>query len=240
MIVIPARLASTRFKDKILKDIFGFPMFIATAKNASKVDNVLLAVDDEEVFKIAKSYDINAVMTDKNHQSGTDRINEAVKNFGLNDDEIIINVQADEPFFESENLKIFKNFACERIKNGAFMASCFKIVDENSANDANLVKVVCDNFDNAIYFSRSIIPYPRSECKNYKAHIGIYAYSVKNLREFCEFKESFLENTEKLEQLRALQNGKKIAMMQIDTNSIGIDCEEDYLKALKLFGEKND
>ena len=110
MIVIPARLASTRFKDKILCDIKGMPMFIATAKNALKVDDVLIAVDDEKVLKIARKYEFKAIMTDKNHQSGTDRINEAVQNFGIKDDEIIINVQADEPFFESENLRKFKDY----------------------------------------------------------------------------------------------------------------------------------
>ena len=109
MIVIPARLASTRFENKILCDIGGVPMFIATAKNASKTDKVLIAVDDEKVLKIAKEHGFDAVLTNPNHQSGTDRINEAVKNFGLDENEIIINVQADEPFFLSENLPNFKS-----------------------------------------------------------------------------------------------------------------------------------
>ncbi|MDA3046437.1 3-deoxy-manno-octulosonate cytidylyltransferase [Campylobacter sp. VBCF_06 NA8] len=237
MIIIPARLASTRFKNKILCEFAGVPMFIKTAQNAAKVDSVLIAVDDEKILQIAKDYGFCAVMTDENHQSGTDRINEAVKNANLNDDEILINVQADEPFFETQNLIKFKEFATSAIKNGAFMASCYKKIDEKSAQDPNLVKVILDNHGFAIYFSRAPIPYPRAEFKDYLGHIGIYAYSAKTLREFCALPPSVLENTEKLEQLRALSAGKKIAMLQIETNSVGIDTQEDYEKALKIFGK---
>ncbi|MBP3224238.1 MAG: 3-deoxy-manno-octulosonate cytidylyltransferase [Campylobacter sp.] len=236
MIIIPARLASTRFKNKILCDIGGVPMFIKTAQNAAKVDSVLIAVDDEKILQIAKDYGFRAVMTDKNHQSGTDRINEAVKNANLSDDEILINVQADEPFFESENLAKFREFAEFQISgDGKFMASCYKKISELSALDPNLVKVVLDDFSDAIYFSRSLIPYPRSDFNDYLGHIGIYAYSVKNLAKFCKFKPSILENAEKLEQLRALSNGEKIAMLEISTKSIGIDTQSDYEKAIKEF-----
>lgn len=234
--VIPARLASTRFENKILQDIFGVPMFIATAKNVAKIGEVLIAVDDENVLKIAENYGFKAVMTSLNHNSGTDRINEAVRNFGLNENEIVINVQADEPFFEAQNLAKFAEFAKREIsQNGAFMASCYKKISENDAKNPNLVKVVLDNFSNAIYFSRSLLPYPRAEFRDFLGHIGIYAYSVKNLREFCQFAPSVLENAEKLEQLRALSNAKKIAMCEINTQSIGIDTIEDYKIALEKF-----
>lgn len=109
MIIIPTRLASTRFPEKILCDIGGVPMFIATAKQVSSVDEVCIAVDDEKVLEIAKQYGFKAVLTSKNHESGTDRINEACKKLGLKDDEIIINVQADEPFIECKNLANLKN-----------------------------------------------------------------------------------------------------------------------------------
>lgn len=233
MIVIPARLKSTRFPDKILADISGEPMFIKTAQNAKKVDDVLVAVDDERVLKIALEYGFKAIITAKTHESGTDRINEAVSKIDLDSDEIIINLQADEPFFEIENLAKFSEFAKNSIKNGAFMASAYKMITENDAKNPNLVKVVCDKNLNAIYFSRSLIPYPRSKFDDYKGHIGIYAYSVKSLREFCEFDESVLEKTEKLEQLRAISNGKKIAMCELKTKSIGIDTKEDLELALK-------
>ncbi|MBR8462030.1 3-deoxy-manno-octulosonate cytidylyltransferase [Campylobacter sp. faydin G-105] len=232
MIIIPARLASTRFPNKILCDIGGVPMFVATAKRVSGCDDVCIAVDDESVFKIAQKYGLKAVMTDKDHQSGTDRINQATQILGLNDSEIIINVQADEPFIEPENIAKFKEF-CESRRDKAFMFSCYKMIDQSSVDDKNLVKVVT-NFDGfALYFSRSRIPFNRSECDAYKAHLGIYGYSVANLREFCSLKSSDLENTEKLEQLRALQNGKCIAMLEIKSDSIGIDSEADYKIALK-------
>lgn len=234
MIIIPARLASTRFKNKILKEINGVPMFIATAKNCQKADNILIAVDDESTLKIAQNYGFDAVLTSTNHQSGSDRINEAIDKFKLRDDEVIMNVQADEPFFESENLLNFKKFATNAIlKEGKFMASCYKIASENDAKDPNLVKVVTTQNGDALYFSRSLIPYPRNKYSGYKAHIGIYAYSQKSLSEFCKFNESELEKTEKLEQLRALQHGKTIAMLEIKTSSFGIDTIEDYERALK-------
>ncbi len=236
MIIIPARLASTRFSNKILKEINGVPMFVATALRVSGVDDVAVAVDEPSVLDIAKAHGIKAVLTSKDHQSGTDRINEAAQILGLNESEIIINVQADEPFIEPENIAKFRAF-CEQNKEKAFMFSCYKKMDDEFADDKNLVKVVTDFEGYALYFSRSRIPFNRSECKSYKAHLGIYGYSVKSLKEFCGLLPSSLENTEKLEQLRALENGKKIAMLEVESQSIGIDSEEDYQRALAKFGK---
>lgn len=237
MIIIPARLASTRFSNKILKEINGVPMFVATALRVSGVDDVAVAVDEPSVLDIAKAHGIKAVLTSKDHQSGTDRINEAAQILGLNGSEIIINVQADEPFIEPENIAKFRAF-CEQNKGKAFMFSCYKMMmDDEFADDKNLVKVVTDFEGYALYFSRSRIPFNRSECKSYKAHLGIYGYSVKSLKEFCGLLPSSLENTEKLEQLRALENGKKIAMLEVESQSIGIDSEEDYQRALAKFGK---
>lgn len=237
MIIIPARLASTRFSNKILKEINGVPMFVATALRVSGVDDVAVAVDEPSVLAIAKAHGIKAVLTSKDHQSGTDRINEAAQILGLSESEIIINVQADEPFIEPENIAKFRAF-CEQNKGKAFMFSCYKMMmDDEFADDKNLVKVVTDFEGYALYFSRSRIPFNRSECKSYKAHLGIYGYSVKSLKEFCSLMPSSLENTEKLEQLRALENGKKIAMLEVESQSIGIDSEEDYQRALAKFGK---
>ena len=237
MIVIPARLASTRFKNKILCEFGGVPMFIKTAQNAAKADRVLIAVDEPQILKIAQDYGFDAVLTAREHQSGTDRIAEAVTNAALTEDEIIINIQADEPFFESENLIKFKDFANAMIaQKGAFMASCYKYISQQAAEDPNLVKLVLDNAGFAIYFSRSLIPYPRAACECYLGHIGIYAYSVRNLKRFCALPASALEDTEKLEQLRAISAGEKIAMLGIETASIGIDTPADYERALKEFG----
>ncbi|NLY03715.1 MAG: 3-deoxy-manno-octulosonate cytidylyltransferase [Campylobacter sp.] len=233
MILIPARLKSTRFENKILADIGGVPMFIKTALNASKIDDVIIAVDDEKVKHIAEKAGFKAVMTSPFHESGTDRINEAVNKINLADDELIINLQADEPFFEIENLAKFRDFAVYKISTNSFMASAYKTINKDEAKNPNLVKVICYENSDAIYFSRSIIPYPRSEFNDYKGHIGIYAYSVATLRQFCSLPQSELEKSEKLEQLRAISNSKTISMCMLKTKSIGIDTKEDLEFALE-------
>lgn len=235
MIIIPARLASTRMPNKILREINGVPMFVATACRVSVADEVAIAADDEGVVQIAQKFGFKAVMTSWAHQSGTDRINEAAGIFGVKDSEIIINVQADEPFIEPENIVKFREF-CEKNAARAFMFSCFKFVGSELADDKNLVKVVTDDAGYALYFSRSRIPFDRAPFDAYKAHLGIYGYSAANLKRFCSFAPSTLENTEKLEQLRALSNGEKILMLEVQSNSIGIDCEEDLQRARAKFG----
>ncbi|WP_291952634.1 3-deoxy-manno-octulosonate cytidylyltransferase [Campylobacter sp.] len=240
MIIIPARLKSSRFENKILCDIDGLPMFIYTAKKMQKIDEVYVAVDNENVLNIAQKYNVNAILTSTTHESGTDRINETCKILNINDEEIIINVQADEPFIELDSIKKFKEFSKYAFENNqSFMTSCYKEIDEFASQDPNLVKVVIDTNDFALYFSRSKIPYERATYKEkFKAHLGIYAYKVKNLKEFCAFKNSTLEECEKLEQLRALENGKKIKMLKITSESIGIDTKEDYEKAIKMLKEQ--
>lgn len=235
MIIIPARLASTRMPNKILREINGVPMFVATARRVSAADEVAIAADDEGVVQIAQKFGFKAVMTSRAHQSGTDRINEAAGILGVKDSEIIINVQADEPFIEPENIVKFREF-CEKNMARAFMFSCFKFVGSELADDKNLVKVVTDDAGYALYFSRSRIPFDRAPFDAYKAHLGIYGYSAANLKRFCSFAPSTLENTEKLEQLRALSNGEKILMLEVQSDSIGIDCEEDLQRAQAKFG----
>ena len=235
MIIIPARLASTRMPNKILREINGVPMFVATARRVSAADEVAIAADDEGVADIAQKFGFKAVMTSQAHQSGTDRINEAVGILGVKDSQIIINVQADEPFIEPENIVKFREF-CEKNAERAFMFSCFKFVGSELADDKNLVKVVTDDAGYALYFSRSRIPFDRAPFDAYKAHLGIYGYSAANLKRFCSFAPSTLENTEKLEQLRALSNGEKILMLEVQSQSIGIDCEEDLQRARAKFG----
>ena len=235
MIIIPARLASTRMPNKILREINGVPMFVATARRVSAADEVAIAADDEGVAQIAQKFGFKAVMTSQAHQSGTDRINEAAAILGVKDSEIIINVQADEPFIEPENIVKFREF-CEKNAERAFMFSCFKFVGSELADDKNLVKVVTDDAGYALYFSRSRIPFDRAPFDAYKAHLGIYGYSAANLKRFCLFAPSTLENTEKLEQLRALSNGEKILMLEVQSDSIGIDCEDDLQRARAKFG----
>ncbi|MGB5866442.1 MAG: 3-deoxy-manno-octulosonate cytidylyltransferase [Arcobacteraceae bacterium] len=237
MIIIPARLNSSRFENKILVDILGLPMVIRTAKAVSSLDDVVIATDSQEVIDLAISHNIKAVLTSSEHQSGTDRINEAVNILNLDDDEVVVNVQADEPFIETEVVESVINKVKE-LKNREFtMVSCFKDISSEMADDPNHVKVICDELGDAIYFSRSKIPYHRDHYNSakYKGHLGIYGFTKKSLNDFCSFAPSILEETEKLEQLRAISSGKKINMVKVISNSFGIDTKEDLENALKFF-----
>jgi 3-deoxy-manno-octulosonate cytidylyltransferase (CMP-KDO synthetase) len=231
MVIIPARLSSSRLPNKVLADINGIPMVIKTALTAKKVDEVVIATDSEEVIKVAQKYNINAILTDKNHKSGSDRIKEASDILKLKENELIINLQADEPFIEKEVLEKLK-VTLEEIKNREFvMASCYKKIDEIEAEDPNIVKVVIDKNSDAIYFSRSKIPYNRDNSMHtYKGHIGIYGFNKKSLDKFCEMSAK-IEDVEKLEQLRVIYNGYKIKMIEVETKSFGIDTIEDLQKA---------
>ncbi len=237
MIIIPARVASNRFANKVLADIKGLPMVVATAKRVEEIDEVVIATDSEEVVQVAKKYDIKAVMTSDIHKSGTDRINEAASILGIGSDEIIVNVQADEPFIEPEVVESIYNRVNQAIREGEsfMMVSCYKRIESSFADDPNHVKVVVDHNDNAIYFSRSKIPYDRQEHHDYLGHLGVYGFTRKSLEKFCTLGVSPLEDIEKLEQLRALYFGKKILMVEVESRSFGIDTKEDLKRALEIF-----
>jgi 3-deoxy-manno-octulosonate cytidylyltransferase (CMP-KDO synthetase) len=239
MIVIPARLNSSRFENKILVDILGLPMVIKTAMQVSALDKVVIATDSLEVLDLAKIHGYEAVLTSNTHQSGTDRINEAVNKLDLPDDEIIINVQADEPFIEPEVVKAVINRVKE-VKNNnenTMIVSCYKKITSDLADDPNHVKVILDENSKAIYFSRAKVPYHRDHYENssYNGHLGIYGFTKKSLNDFCSLKPSKLEKIEKLEQLRAIDNGYSIAMVEVDSKSFGIDTQEDLENALRIF-----
>jgi len=237
MIFIPARIASNRFPNKVLANINGIPMVIATAKRVSNLDEVTIATDSNEIVALAKDYGFQAFLTSSEHQSGTDRINEAISQLSLSDDEIIINVQADEPFIESEVVQKVINRVQKSVKNqeDIMMTSCYKIISDEAADDPNLVKVITDVNGNAIYFSRSKIPYEREKNDHYFGHLGIYGFTKKSLHDFCLLPSSPLENIEKLEQLRAIYHDKKVAMVEVQSQSFGIDTKEDLEQALKRF-----
>lgn len=239
MIIIPARLASTRFPNKILAEIFGIPMVIKTAQAVQEVDEVVIATDSQIVIDIAKKYNITAILTSLNHSSGTDRVNEAAIKMGLKKDDIVINVQADEPFIEPEIIDAIKQQIIKISQKKDFtMVSCYKRVDIEDAIDPNIVKVVINSNNEALYFSRSLIPYDRDNAKiPYFAHLGIYGFTCESLNRFCTFQKSPLEDIEKLEQLRALYFGEKISMIEVKSRSFGIDTKEDLQKALEIFAK---
>lgn len=237
MIIIPARLASTRFPQKVLADIGGLPMVVRTAKRVAHLDRVVVAADDEQIISACKAHGVEAMLTSTTHKSGTDRINECANILNLADDEIVINVQADEPFIEGGVVEALqKRLNLLKEQNEPFvMASCYNAINNESALDPNLVKVVLDAAHNAIYFSRSPIPFNRSGEANYFGHIGIYGFDKKSLQEFCSLEDAPLEDIEKLEQLRAIYHQKKISMVKVASTGFGIDTEEDLRRAVEIF-----
>ena len=236
MIIIPARVGSSRFPNKVLADIDGTPMVIYTAQAVSSIDRVAIATDSQEVVNVAKDYNIEAIITSSTHQSGTDRIYEASCKLGLDDSEIVINVQADEPFIEKEVVQSVFNLTKSNMDSSKIlMNSCFKYITNPEADDPNIVKVVTDESNIALYFSRAKIPYPRDHHFNrYRGHIGIYGFTKKSLERFCQLPISPIESIEKLEQLRTLYYGYEVAMVEVETNSFGIDTPEDLERALEF------
>jgi len=237
MIIIPARLASTRFPEKVIADIGGLPMVVRTAKAVEHLDRVVVAADDEKIIKICKEFGVEAMLTSTTHKSGTDRINECANILNVADDELIINVQADEPFIESDVVEslITRLQSLQEKKEDFIMGSCFNAINDESAKDPNLVKVVLDSDENAIYFSRSLIPYNQGGGATYFGHIGIYGFSKKSLKEFCQLNDAPIEDIEKLEQLRAIYHQKKISMVKVASTGFGIDTKEDLKRAIEIF-----
>jgi 3-deoxy-manno-octulosonate cytidylyltransferase (CMP-KDO synthetase) len=235
MIIIPARIGSSRFPNKVLADIGGVPMVVRTAMTVQNIDSVVIATDSQEVVDIAAAHDIKAVMTSTAHQSGTDRIYEAAQLLGLKEDDIVINVQGDEPFIESEVVQAIYNLTLKNRDNAKIlMNSCYKRITNPEADDPNIVKVVTDTEEIALYFSRAKIPYPRDHhFDSYKGHLGIYGFTLRSLSRFCTLTPAPLEEIEKLEQLRALYHGYEVAMVEVETESFGIDTPEDLEKAIK-------
>ncbi|RDU71957.1 3-deoxy-manno-octulosonate cytidylyltransferase [Helicobacter aurati] len=232
MIIIPARLASTRFPRKILCDIDGLPMFVRSALNARQVDDVVVAVDSQEAYDIAQRFGIKAVITSQEIANGTLRVLAASRLLGLKDDEIIINLQADEPFLETHVIETLQ----KSMQQAQFMGTCAKYIDSVTANNSNIVKVILNHKSEAIYFSRSSIPFCRdsqdSAPKQFLGHIGIYGYFKSSLECYASLCECALEDTEKLEQLRAIYYRKPILVSIVESQSIGVDTPED-LYALK-------
>ncbi len=235
MIIIPARIGSSRFPNKVMADIGGLPMVVRTAMAVNDIDETVIATDSEEVIAIAEAHDIRAVMTSDTHTSGTDRIYEAACTLGLPDKEIIINVQADEPFIETDVVRAVRELTLQnRTNERILMNSCYKRITNPEADDPNIVKVVTDAHDVALYFSRAKIPYPRDHrFDDYKGHLGIYGFTMCTLATFCALSPAPLESIEKLEQLRALYHGYEVALTEVETESFGIDTPEDLEKAIR-------
>ena len=238
MIIIPARLASTRFPQKVLADIGGLPMVVRTAKQVSHLDDVVVAADDESIIDVCRAHGIKAMLTSTTHKSGTDRINECAQLLDIADDVLVVNIQADEPFIEPEVLALLieRLNALKAAGRPFIMGSCYNAVNAETAQDPNLVKVIMNAHHDAIYFSRSPIPYNRGGGANYFGHIGIYGFTKKSLHDFCALDDAPIEDIEKLEQLRAVYHGLPISMVKVASTGFGIETPEDLVRAKEIFG----
>lgn len=234
---IPARYAAMRFPGKLMQMLGNKTIIRHTYENTVNTllfDEVIVVTDSEIIFKEITHYGGYAIMSKQSHESGSDRIAEAVADIEV---DIVVNVQGDEPFVKKEPLKqllhVFENDIDESIKVASLMHST---VNEEIIANPNHVKVVVDKYNDALLFSRSVIPFHRD--KNiqpfYYKHIGIYAFRKKTLLDFTQWNPTPLELTEKLEQLRYLENGVKIKMIETDESPISIDTPEDLERARKL------
>jgi len=236
--VIPARYASTRFPAKLMQDLGGKTVIQRTYEstvNTGLFANVFVVTDSILIYNEIVTNGGKAIMSTKEHESGSDRIAEAVENLDV---DIVVNVQGDEPFINKEPLEkvvqVFRNDFDKKVDLASLM---FQITEEDEINNPNNVKVVTDHHGFALYFSRSVIPYPRDATAGvrYMKHIGIYAFRKEALLDFYRLPMKSLEASEKLEQLRYLEYGKRIKMVETNQGSIGIDTPEDLEKARKLF-----
>lgn len=237
--VIPARYASTRLPGKPLKDIAGKPMICRVYERALKAQSmseVLVATDDERILAVVKEHGGKAMLTAKNHPTGTDRLAEVAAAYPEVD--VIVNVQGDEPLIEP---KLIDELAAvftedENLQMATVMTP---MVSEEEKNNPNNVKVITDRNGYALYFSRSLIPYPRNDegVPVYK-HIGIYAYRRDFLLKYAKMAPTPLESTESLEQLRALENGYKIKVVKTDYRFVGVDTAEDLALVNKIYREE--
>ena len=229
--LIPARLESKRFPNKLIKELDGVPIIIKTfnaAIDTNLFDEVYVVSGNDEIIKLIKSVGGRTFKSIKNHQSGTDRIAEAAIDI---DCDIIVNLQGDEPFINKIALReLIKSFDDPKVRMASLMTK-FKSFDE--INNPNNVKVIVDNHSDALCFSRLPIPYGSKKINDYNRHVGVYAFLKNALIEFSRLERSNLETIENLEGFRIIENSKKIRMINTDFHGISIDTPEDLLDAKK-------
>ena len=235
--VIPARYASTRFHAKLMADLCGKTVILRTyeaSKNTALFDDVFVVTDSDIIYKEITSHGGKAIMSVKEHESGSDRIAEAIADMDV---DIVVNVQGDEPFMEKAPLqRLLSAFDGDDSKTIDLASLMRNITDDDEIKNPNNVKVVTDQNGFALYFSRSVIPYARdaNAAAKYFQHIGVYAFRKSALLDFAQLPVKSLEASEKLEQLRYLEFGKKIKMIETSHTSIGIDTFEDLQKARQI------
>ena len=242
IILIPSRLAATRLPNKPLLKINDISIInhVYLKAISSKIGDVFVATGDKEIFEEVRKIDGKCVLTEKEHQTGTDRIFEAYQKLGIKDVDYIINLQGDEPMIDIEDIKNLNNSA---IKNKSEIATlACKIKDKKIFNKSNVVKVITDEkismekMSRANIFSRVV---SSNDNSNIYHHIGIYIYKVSILEKFVNLKQSKNEIDQRLEQLRAIDNNMEINVILANSSPIGVDTEEDFLELKKIMNYKN-
>ena len=235
--VIPARYASTRFPAKLMQDLAGKSVILTTYQAAvatALFDDVFVVTDSDIIFNEIQSHGGKAIMSIKEHESGSDRIAEAIQNMDV---DVVVNVQGDEPFIDKQPLEAVIEVFKKDVDSQIDLASLMRLItNKKDIENPNNVKVVVDQLGRALYFSRSVIPYPRDENAGvrYFQHIGIYAFRKQALLDFYALPMKSLEASEKLEQLRYLEFGKRIQMVETTHVGIGIDTPEDLERAREM------
>ena len=242
--MIPARFASTRLQGKPLRLIGDKPLIRwvwEAASSAKSISRTIVATDDERIAAAAREFGAECAMTDPHHRSGTDRIAEAIMaTYPSDRPDYVVNIQGDEPLLTAD---LIDEFVGKFIESGRPLGTIVALADEIEIDDPATVKVVVDPRGDAIYFSRSRIPFDRDEKEkvDYLKHIGIYAFKIHALLDFTKLEPTPLERIEKLEQLRALEHGWKIRCIEIAAAArlIGVDTEADILRAESALSKKN-
>jgi 3-deoxy-manno-octulosonate cytidylyltransferase (CMP-KDO synthetase) len=252
--IIPARYSSVRLEGKLLLPIAGKPLILHTlaqTRKARSVDRVIVATDDERIFRVVLGNGGEAVITSDKHQSGSDRIAEVARDLPVGS--IIVNVQGDEPLISPKTIDL----AVEALiadPSADISTTCERITDVSDLLSPDIVKVVTDDAGNALYFSRSPIPFPRDAVKKagsiegalkdpklldlFRKHTGLYVYRREYLLKFTMLAQTALEKTEMLEQLRALENGARIKVVETAEGSIGVDTAADLEKVRAVLEER--
>lgn len=234
--VIPARYGSSRFPGKVLKEINGKPMIQWVYEQANKsqiLDDLFVAVDNSEVFNCVASFGGNAIMTKSDHQSGTDRVAEVLESINT---DIVVNIQGDQPLLDS---KMIDEATQPLLEDRSIQMSTLKIkIEQEDYSNPSVVKVVVDEDDFALYFSRSLIPFSRDKNdEEIYEHVGLYVYRKDFLLAISKMSQTYLEKTEMLEQLRVLEKGFKIKVIETKCNrlsGISVDTLEDLKKVEKI------
>lgn len=240
--VIPARWASTRLPGKVLVDIAGKPMLQRVWQRASqckRLTRVLIACDEPHVLQAAQGFGAQAVLTRKDHPSGSDRVAEAVRGA---DEDIVVNIQSDEPFIDPGLIDNLVQ-VLEEDPSAVVSTPVKRIGSREDFLNPNVVKVVLDSRWRALYFSRAPIPFRRegepADHSRYFRHLGLYAYRKDFLFEYCRWPKSFLEQEENLEQLRVIEAGHRVLCVPTETVALGVDTQEDVEKAVRFLQGKD-